>query len=252
VTPPRTWNLLEIEALHVHYDDLVALRGVSVSVAEGEIVCIIGPNGAGKSTTLAAVAGGVAAVKGSILFDGHDLRGLRPDQIARRGIALVPEGRRIFSTLTVVENLRLGSFMRRNAQEAARDLERVLAYFPRLKDRLAFPAGRLSGGEQQMLAVGRALMTRPRLMLIDEPSLGLAPIIVEQLYSILKDLRTQEGLTLLLNEQSSSRILKHADRIYVLRSGEIKLHGSTAELSDGVAIKQAYFGFASLVEAPGD
>lgn len=236
----------------MRYDDLAALRGVSVSVAEGEIVCIIGPNGAGKSTTLAAVAGGVVAAKGSILFDGHELRGLRPDQIARRGIALVPEGRRIFSTLTVVENLRLGSFMRRNAQAASRDLERVLAYFPRLKDRLAFPAGRLSGGEQQMLAVGRALMTRPRLILIDEPSLGLAPIIVEQLYSILKHLRTQEGLTLLLNEQSSSRILKHADRIYVLRSGEIKLHGSAAELSDGAAIKQAYFGFASLVEAPGD
>lgn len=248
--PACTQTLLDIDGLHVRYDDLAALRGVSVSVAEGEIVCLIGPNGAGKSTMLHAIAGGVTAARGSIRFAGRDLRGLRPDQIARGGLCLVPEGRRIFSTLTVAENLRLGGFMRGDAQAASRDLDRVLGYFPRLKDRLSFPAGRLSGGEQQMLAIGRALMTRPRLMLVDELSLGLAPMIIDQLYAILKELRDREGLTLLLNEQSSSRILKHADRIYVLRGGEIKLCGSSVDLSDGTAIRQAYFGFAaSTVEA---
>ena len=167
--------LLEIEDLHVRYGDLQALRGVSLRVDEGEVVCIIGPNGAGKSTTLAAVAGGVAPSRGDIRFAGSSILGRRPEQIARARLSLVPEGRHIFGTLTVEENLRLGGYMLGDRRAAVSDMDRMLTIFPRLRERLAYPAGRLSGGEQQMLAVARAVMTRPRLLLVDEPSLGLAP-----------------------------------------------------------------------------
>jgi len=235
--------LLEVEALSVRYGDLVALRGVSLRVDEGEVVCIIGPNGAGKSTTLGAIGGGLTPFAGSIRLAGETILGERAERIARRGVALVPEGRRIFGTLTVAENLMIGGYVQNDRAAAKADLERMLDLLPRLRERLHYPAGRLSGGEQQMLAVARAVMTRPRLLMVDEPSLGLAPKIIDQVYAILLDLRQRAGLTLLVNEQSSNRILKHADRIYVLRSGRIQLEGRAADLADGAAIRQAYFGF---------
>jgi len=242
--------LLEIDTLGVRYGDLVALRDVSLSVAAGEVVCIIGPNGAGKSTTLAAVAGGVAPHTGDIRIAGTSILGRQPEQIARLGLSLVPEGRHVFGMLTVEENLKIGGYLRADRAAAKSDLERMLTLFPRLAERLRMPAGRLSGGEQQMLVVARAVMTRPRLLLVDEPSLGLAPKIVDQIYEILLDLRRRENLTLLINEQSSNRILKHADRIYVLRGGRIRLEGSAAALQDGEAIHKAYFGFDDEHPAP--
>jgi len=169
----------------------------------------------------------------------------KPERIARLGLSMVPEGRQVFGTLTVEENLKVGGYLCGGARASAAAMERVAGYFPRLKERWRGQAGRLSGGEQQMLAIGRALMTRPKLVMVDEPSLGLAPRIVDQVYEILLSLREREGLTLLINEQSSHRILRHADRIYVIRNGVIQLHGAAADLGDEVAIKAAYFGFAA-------
>jgi branched-chain amino acid transport system ATP-binding protein len=245
---------LEVESLSVRYGDLVALREVSLTVAKGEVVCIIGPNGAGKSTALAAIAGGVAPFAGDIRLDGTSILGRRPEHIARLGLSLVPEGRHVFGTLTVEENLQIGGYVQPSRAEAKADLEKMFALFPRLAERRGYPAGRLSGGEQQMLVVARAVMTRPKLLLVDEPSLGLAPMIVDQIYEILLDLRRRVNLTLLINEQSSNRILKHADRIYVLREGRVQLEGAAADLKDGEAIRNAYFGFgerrAARVEVP--
>ncbi len=236
--------VLSVHDLSVRYGRLVALRNASLDVRRGEVVSIIGPNGAGKSTLLAAIAGGQPTFGGEIFLDGKPVTSRRPEDLARDGVSLVPEGRHVFSGLSVLENLKIGAFMRGRPRVAARDLERVLDYFPRLRERLSFPAGRLSGGEQQMLVIARALMTRPRLMMIDEPSLGLAPKIVDQIYDIVLEMRKSEMLTLLINEQSSKRILKHSDRIYVLRSGTIQLEGRAADLQDGHAINAAYFGFA--------
>ncbi|MEH2472376.1 branched-chain amino acid transport system ATP-binding protein [Nitrobacteraceae bacterium AZCC 2161] len=233
---------LAVEGLHVRYSEVVALRDVSLTVAEGEVVGIIGPNGAGKSTLLSAIAGGVAASKGTIRFRGQNIIGMSPDKIARLGLSLLPEGRHIFGSLTVEENLLIGVSRHGDRRDAAKDLIRILDYFAALKERRSTPAGRLSGGEQQILAIARALMTRAPMILIDEPSFGLAPKIIDQIYRILLDLRAREKLTLLINEQSSRRIVKHADRIYLLRAGEIRLHGTAAELKDGQAIKEAYFG----------
>jgi branched-chain amino acid transport system ATP-binding protein len=237
--------MLTVEGLEVRYGRLAALRGASINVRQGEVVCVIGPNGAGKSSMFAAIAGGVAPSKGSILLDSQPIVGVRPEQIARLGLSLIPEGRHVFSTLSVEENLRIGAFMGRGEDSTDARLARIMKHFPRLQERRRMPAGGLSGGEQQMLVIGRALMTSPRIMLIDEPSLGLAPMIVDQVYAILLELRQKEGLTLLINEQSSRRALKHADRIYVLRSGEVQLEGKASDLQDGSAIMQAYFGFAN-------
>jgi branched-chain amino acid transport system ATP-binding protein len=243
--------MLELSNVEVRYGRLVALRGLSMNVRQGEVVCLIGPNGAGKSTTLAAVAGGVPRYAGSIRFDGQELPARKPEQIARLGLSLVPEGRHVFGTLTVEENLRVGGYLRKTSRESAEALDRVANYFPRLKERWRSPAGRLSGGEQQMLSIGRALMTGPRLVMVDEPSLGLAPLIVDSVYEILLELRAREGLTLLINEQSSHRILRFADRIYVIRNGAIQLQGTADELRDGEAIKAAYFGFGEPEAKPG-
>lgn len=234
--------MLQIENLHVHYGRMQALNGISLNVAEGEVVGIIGPNGAGKSTLMTAIAGGLRPSRGDIRLSGRALGGLRPDRIARLGLTLVPEGRHVFSTLSVHENLLIGSYV---GKAGPTDIGKILDYFPRLKERLRLPAGRLSGGEQQMLAIGRALLTGPRLMMIDEPSLGLAPKIVGELYEILLQLRHREGLTLLVNEQSASRLLGHADRVYVLREGQIRLHGSASALRSGHALSDAYFGHES-------
>ena len=235
--------MLSVDDLEIRYGRLAAVRGVSLEVKQGEIVCVIGPNGAGKSSLFGAIAGGIAPHRGSIRLDSKEIGGARPEDIARLGLSLIPEGRHVFSTLSVEENLRIGAFMSRAALSIEERLTEVLAYFPRLAERRRLSAGGLSGGEQQMLVIGRALMTNPRVMLVDEPSLGLAPKIVDQVYEILLDLRQKNGLTLLINEQSSKRVLKHADRIYVLRNGEMKLQDYAQNLQDGHAIMQAYFGF---------
>ncbi|MFT4159482.1 ABC transporter ATP-binding protein [Shinella sp.] len=235
--------LLQVDRLKVRYGQLTAVHDVSLSVDPGEIVCIVGPNGAGKSTTLAAIAGGVAVVDGSVALGGVPIRGRRSVAIAAMGVSLVPEGRHVFATMSVVENLAIGASALRERRRLGPEIERVFEIFPQLRERAAQPAGKLSGGEQQMLVVGRALMTRPKIMLIDEPSLGLAPKIVDTVYDILLRLREAEGLTLLINEQSSERILKFADRLYVLREGRMQLSGRPAEFAGTDAVQSAYFGF---------
>ncbi len=235
--------LLNVENITVHYSRLPALRDVSVSVDEGEIVCVVGPNGAGKSTTLLAISGVLNPTSGDITFDGKKINGMAPEMVARAGISQVPEGRHVFTTLNVEENLRIGTSIRSDRSEIEKDFKHVLEIFPVLAERRRQAAGKLSGGEQQMLVIGRALLTNPRIMTIDEPSLGLAPNLVDRVYETLIDLRNDRGLTLLIVEQSSERALKVADRLYVLRSGQMQLEGNAADLQDGVKVRQAYFGF---------
>jgi branched-chain amino acid transport system ATP-binding protein len=235
--------MLKVHELHVNYGPVAALRGVSFEIASGEIVCLVGANGAGKSTALNVIAGGVAPRSGSINFEGRELVGMRPETIAYLGITLVPEGRHVFGTLTVKENLHVGA--REDRRITMRDIDRVMEYFPALRERLHAPGASLSGGEQQMLVLARALMTRPRLMMIDEPSLGLAPRIVEQVYEILLSLRRETRLALLINEQSLQRVIKAADRLYVIRAGRVYFHKSGQTEEDRPAILEAYFGFAS-------
>jgi branched-chain amino acid transport system ATP-binding protein len=234
--------VLAVNDLHVRYGRVPAVRGISVNVEPGEIVSLVGPNGAGKSTTLLAIAGVLAPTQGTIHFDGSSSVGVPPEDIARRGLSLVPEGRHVFTQLTVEENVRLGTQMRADRDEVERDFERVLSEFPFLRSRLSTPAGKLSGGEQQQLVIARAFMTRPKLMLLDEPALGLAPLVVDTVYRALHSLR-ERGLTLLVVEQSTHRALENADRIYVVRSGKIELHGRSVELSDR-EVEDAYFGHA--------
>ena len=214
-------------------------------VERGEIVCVVGPNGAGKSTTLHTIAGVLAPSAGAVRLDGRSILGQAPEAIARMGLSLVPEGRHVFTQLSVEENIRLGTQMRADRGEIEGDFERVLSTFPFLRERLSAPGGKLSGGEQQQLVIARALMTRPRIMLLDEPSLGLGPMVVDTVYGILQALR-EDGITLLVVEQSTHRALENADRIYVLRSGEITLHGKSAELTDE-ALEQAYFGYGEEI-----
>ena len=236
--------MLRIQDLHVHYGSIAALRGISVDVAEGEIVSVVGPNGAGKSTLMNSIAGVVSPSKGAIEFDGASLLGSNPETTVRRGVSLVPEGRHIFASLTVRENLQLGATSRADHSTVAHELERVLEHFPALSERLNNPAGKLSGGEQQQLAIGRALLAAPRLMLLDEPSLGLAPLVIELVYGILSALN-KEGLTVLVVEQSVTRALEISDRTYVLRSGRIEMAGTRDELQGSAAFDEAYFGFSS-------
>ncbi|MEO0680142.1 MAG: ABC transporter ATP-binding protein [Pseudomonadota bacterium] len=235
--------MLEVQDLQVRYGRLTALRGISFTVAEGEVACIVGPNGAGKSTTLNTVSGVLRPAEGEVRFDGQPISGRSPEKIAALGVTQVPEGRHIFTALTIEENLKVGAALRRDRDETRRDMERIYDTFPILGERRGQPAGKLSGGEQQMLAISRALMTRPRLMTVDEPSLGLAPKIVDRVYEVLTDLRKSRGLTLLIVEQSSERALKAADSLHVLRNGEIQLSGAAADLADGEAVHKAYFGF---------
>ena len=235
--------LLNVENITVHYSRLPALRDVSVTVEEGEIVCIVGPNGAGKSTTLLSISGVLNPTSGTITFDGRKINGMNAEAVARAGISQVPEGRHVFTTLNVEENLRIGTSIRDDRSDTEKDFKRVLEIFPVLAERRKQSAGKLSGGEQQMLVIGRALLTNPRIMTIDEPSLGLAPNLVDRVYETLLDLRKDRGLTLLIVEQSSERALKAADRLYVLRSGQMQLEGKAEELQDGEKVRQAYFGF---------
>ena len=235
--------LLTIENLSVHYGAIQALHGVSIAVESGEIVTLIGANGAGKSTTLRAVSGLVKPSGGTIRFDGKDLAGLAPHKILRLGLAQVPEGRGIFPNLTVDENLDLGAFVRKNRKEVGSDRERVFALFPRLKERLAQRAGTLSGGEQQMLAIGRALLARPRLLLLDEPSLGLAPQLVQTIFKIIREINAS-GTTIFLVEQNAHMALRVAHRAYVLEVGSVVMQGDAKQLAASDEVKKAYLGIA--------
>jgi branched-chain amino acid transport system ATP-binding protein len=233
--------MLEVERLVVKYGPIAAVRDVSLDVQEGEVVGIIGPNGAGKTTTLSAIFGLVRPAAGAITFEGVSLVGLTPESVVRKGIALVPEGRHIFGTLTVAENLQLGSTPRRDRRAFKDDLGDVFARFPILQEYYESPAGRLSGGEQQQLAIARALLSRPRLLLLDEPSLGLAPRMVDLVFEILAELR-DEGVTVLLVEQNATRTVEFADRTYVLRDGVVRHSGTRREIVGKLDLAHAYLG----------
>ena len=233
--------MLKIENLHVSYGGIHALRGISLEVPDGKIVTLIGANGAGKSTTLRTISGLIKADSGSITYDGEELLGQPIYKILEKGIAQVPEGRRVFTNLTVRENLKIGAYLRKDKAEIEKDLNWVYSLFPRLKERDWQLAGTLSGGEQQMLAVGRALMSRPRLMMMDEPSLGLAPLVVKGIFEIIREINTQ-GVTVLLIEQNANMALKTADYAYVLETGLITLSGTGRELLVNEDVKRAYLG----------
>jgi branched-chain amino acid transport system ATP-binding protein len=232
--------VLKVEALDVAYGEIRALKGVGLEVGTGEIVTILGNNGAGKTTTLKTISGLLHPTRGSITLRDQSLLGVPPHAIVSRGIAHVPEGRRIFNRLTVRENLTMGAYLRTDSGIDA-DLERVFGLFPRLSERLTQVAGTLSGGEQQMLAIGRALMASPRLLLLDEPSMGLAPVLVEQIFDTISDINRQ-GVTILLVEQNAAMALSIAHRGYVLETGSIVLTGTAAELSDNADVRRAYLG----------
>jgi branched-chain amino acid transport system ATP-binding protein len=234
--------MLEVASLDVAYGAVQALAGVSLTVAPGEIVTLIGSNGAGKSTTLRAISGLVAPRSGTITFDGRSLVGLAADRIVACGIAHAPEGRRIFTRLTVRENLEMGAYLRRDRAESAASLERVLTLFPRLKEREAQAGGTLSGGEQQMLAIGRALMSRPRLLLLDEPSLGIAPLLVQEIFREIARINREDGTAILLVEQNAHAALAVAHRAYVLETGALVLEGKASDLRDHPQVKAAYLG----------
>ena len=233
--------MLKIENLHVSYGGIRALRGISLEVADGTIVTLIGANGAGKSTTLRTITGLVKAESGSIKWNDSELLGMSIDKIVGSGIAMSPEGRRVFTDLTVEENLKIGAYLRKDKAQIASDLEWVYGLFPRLKERNWQLAGTLSGGEQQMLAVGRALMSRPKLLLLDEPSLGLAPLVVQDIFSIIKEINKQ-GVTVLLIEQNANMALKVADYAYVLETGNITMSGTGEELLADERVREAYLG----------
>ncbi len=234
-------TILALEDVNVYYGAIWALKGINLTVDEGEIVSLIGANGAGKSTTLRAISGVVRIASGRILFQGEELMKVPAHRIVRKGIAQVPEGRRVFANLTVLENLEMGAYTRSDKREVRRNLESVLDRFPRLRERRNQVAGTLSGGEQQMLAIGRALMTRPRLMLLDEPSMGLAPLLVKEIFSIIQEIN-REGTTILLVEQNARMALQVAHRAYVLETGRIVQEGPARDLLDREEVKNAYLG----------
>ena len=231
--------MLKVKDLNVYYGKIHAIKGITFEVNDGEIVTLIGANGAGKTTTLQTVSGLLRAEKGIISFQGEDISKVKPYQIPDLGIAHVPEGRQVFAEMTVYENLVMGAFIRKDKREIAQDMEMVFNYFPRLKERSKQIAGTLSGGEQQMLAIGRALMTRPKLLLLDEPSMGLAPILVDEIFSMIQTINSA-GTTILLVEQNANKALRIANRGYVLETGKIKLHGTSEELLTNDEVRTAY------------
>ena len=235
-------SFFEIRNLAVHYDKVRALNGVSMKLNRGEIVALIGANGAGKSTTLRAATGLARAQSGEILLDGERIDQLRPAQIVARGVSMVPEGRHIYPFMDVRDNLLMGAYRRRNKREIAADMEKCFARFPRVRERLRQQAGTLSGGEQQMVAISRALMARPRLLLLDEPSLGLAPLLVREIARAIVELNRDDGLSVILVEQNSRMALKISRRAYVLETGDIALSGDSAELMTNDTVRRLYLG----------
>jgi branched-chain amino acid transport system ATP-binding protein len=233
--------LLELENMHSYYGHIHALRGISLTVDEGEVVTLIGSNGAGKTTTLRSIHGILPPREGKIIFDGEEIQGVPAHELIGRGIAQSPEGRKIFFRMTVLENLEMGAYHRNDASEVREDMDRVFELFPRLKERTKQEAGTMSGGEQQMLAIGRALMSRPKLLLLDEPSMGLAPVLVERIFEIIREINKQ-GTTLLLVEQNANVALEIATRGYVLESGAIVNSASASELREDPSVREAYLG----------
>jgi branched-chain amino acid transport system ATP-binding protein len=233
--------LLSVEDINTYYGAIQALKGISLEVHEGEIVTLIGSNGAGKSTTLRSISGITPPKNGRVVFHGRDISQLPAHEIAEMGIAQSPEGRRVFPRMTVLENLEMGAFTRRDSSAIRADIERVYDLFPRLKEREKQKAGTMSGGEQQMLAMGRALMAQPSLLLLDEPSLGLAPVIVDKIYEIIREIN-QQGVTILLVEQNANYALDVSTRGYVLETGEVALTNESAQLRDDPAVQRAYLG----------
>jgi branched-chain amino acid transport system ATP-binding protein len=235
--------MLEVENLQVFYGEIHALKGISLQVEQGEIVALLGNNGAGKTTTLKTISGLLRPRTGRVLLEGQPIDKLPPHEIVSRGVAHAPEGRKIFNRLTVIENMEMGAYLRSDGT-ILEDMERIFTLFPRLKERRVQVAGTLSGGEQQMLAIGRALMARPRILLLDEPSMGLAPILVEQIFQTVEDINRQ-GTTILLVEQNAAMALSIAHRGYVLETGNIALHGPAADLQEHPDVKRAYLGEGS-------
>ena len=233
--------LLELEDVHTYYGNIEALKGISVEVEEGEVVTLIGSNGAGKSTTLRSISGLTAPREGSVRFDGNEIGETPPQEIVQLGISLSPEGRHCFQRMTVRENLDLGAFLRRDSGSVASDLERVFDLFPRLKEREKQKAGTMSGGEQQMLAMGRALMAKPKLLLLDEPSMGLAPVLVERIYETVVEINRQ-GTTILLVEQNANYALEVSNRGYVLETGTVAVSDKSEALRDNPEVQRAYLG----------
>lgn len=233
--------LLELKNVVASYGNIKALKGISLSVEEGKIVTLIGANGAGKSTTMKTIMGVMKPNEGDILFEGQSIRGKKPYQIVSAGVVLVPEGRQILQSMTVQENLEMGAYQRKDKAGIAEDMERVFAQFPRLKERLTQYGGTLSGGEQQMLAIGRAMMARPKVMLLDEPSMGLAPLVVQQIFDVVKAIN-QGGTTVLLVEQNARKALQIADYAYVMETGKIVLEGPAQEVASNPSVMAAYLG----------
>lgn len=233
--------MLKVENLNVHYGKIHAIKGIDFEVNDGEIVTLIGANGAGKSTTLKTLSGILKPTSGTMVFNDVDLTKTKAHKIPELGIVQVPEGRQVFADLTVLENLMMGAFIRKDKQGIQEDLEKIYDYFPRLKERINQSAGTLSGGEQQMLAMGRAMMTRPKLMLLDEPSMGLAPILVDEIFNMIRTIN-DGGTTILLVEQNANKALQIADRAYVLETGNIKLSGDAKDLMNNDEVRSAYLG----------
>ncbi|HXZ37104.1 MAG TPA: ABC transporter ATP-binding protein [Thermodesulfobacteriota bacterium] len=233
--------MLEVRNLHVHYGSIRALKGISLEVKKGEMVALIGANGAGKTTLLNTLSGFNRPKQGEILFRGREIRGLAPNEIVAQGMVQVPEGRSILTQMTVLENLEMGAYIRKDSQEVRRDLDKTLERFPRLQERRAQLGGTLSGGEQQMLAIGRALMGRPQILLLDEPSMGLSPVLVREVFRIIREIKAA-GTTLLLVEQNARMALREADRGYVLENGSIVFQESAGELLKSRLVQEAYLG----------
>ncbi len=233
--------MLEIKDLNVFYGAVHAIKGISLNVEQGELVSLIGANGAGKTTTLHAISGLIPSASGTIELDGHNLQKTPPDRIISLGLAHVPEGRHVFARMTVEENLRMGAYIIRDAQKINKNLEMVYSHFPRLRERRRQLAGTLSGGEQQMLATGRALMTDPSIVLMDEPSMGLSPLLVKEIFAIIRELH-ESGITILLVEQNAKMALAVSDRAYVLETGKISMSGNAAELAEDDRVRKAYLG----------
>ena len=236
--------MLEIKDLVVNYGSIAALHGISIRVEQGSIVTLVGANGAGKSTTLRAISGIVKSKSGAVLFNGEDITQLPPHRIVARGIAQSPEGRMVFANLTVMENLQMGAYLRRDKPEIAKDFEYIFGIFPRLKEREKQTAGTLSGGEQQMLAIGRALMSRPKCLMLDEPSLGIAPLLVKTIFEKIVEINQTLGLTILLVEQNANLALEISHHGYVLETGRIILDDSSAALRENERVKESYLGGA--------
>ena len=234
-------TLLELRKLHVSYGGIKAVRGIDLKVDKGELVCLIGANGAGKTTTLKAICGLVHASSDSVHYDGKNIVGTPSFELVRKGLAMVPEGRGVFGQLTIEENLAMGAYVRSDVAKVRDDIDHVFTLFPRLKERRRQAAGTLSGGEQQMLAMGRALLSRPTMLLLDEPSMGLSPIMVQKIFDTVRDIAT-EGVTILLIEQNAKMALETADRGYVMESGEITLSGEARGLLENPKVRQAYLG----------